>query len=83
MKYRVKDRQGHMMAAPCTCGSSATSAPTGTVPWWAKFMAIWFAVMACLTIFGVGSAVQTSAITSVAQANFGSGALDRRRNRVR
>ena len=45
--------------------------PDGTVPWWAKFMAIWFAVMACLTIFGVGSAVQTSAITSVAQANFG------------
>lgn len=41
------------------------------MPWWAKLAAIWFAIMACFTIFGIGSAVQTSAITSVAQANFG------------
>ena len=71
MKYRVKDRQGHMMGGAMHVWEQRYKRPDGTVPWWAKFMAIWFAVMACLTIFGVGSAVQTSAITSVAQANFG------------
>ena len=71
MKYRVKDRQGHMMGGAMHVWEQRYKRSDGTVPWWAKFMAIWFAVMACLTIFGVGSAVQTSAITSVAQANFG------------
>ena len=71
MKYRVKDRQGHMMGGAMHVWEQRYKRSDGTVPWWAKFMVIWFAVMACLTIFGVGSAVQTSAITSVAQANFG------------
>ena len=71
MKYRVKDRQGHMMGGAMHVWEQRYKRPDGTVPWWAKFMAIWFAFMACFTIFGIGSAVQTSAITSVVQANFG------------
>lgn len=71
MKYRVKDWRGQMMGGAMHVWEQRFKRPDGTVPWWAKLAAIWFAVMACFTIFGIGSAVQTSAITSVVQANFG------------
>ncbi len=71
LKYRVKDKNGQMMGGAMHVWEQRFKRPDGTVPWWAKVCAIWFAVMACFTIFGIGSAVQTSAITSVVQANFG------------
>ena len=45
MKYRVKDRQGHMMGGAMHVWEQRYKRPDGTVPWWAKFMAIWFAVI--------------------------------------
>ncbi len=71
MKYRVKDWRGQMMGGAMHVWEQRFKREDGTVPWWAKLAAIWFSVMACFTIFGIGCAVQTSAITSVVQANFG------------
>ena len=71
MKFRVKDWRGQMMGGAMHVWEQRFKREDGTVPWWAKLAAIWFSVMACFTIFGIGCAVQTSAITSVAQANFG------------
>ena len=71
MKYRVKDVRGNMMGGAMHVWEQRFKREDGTVPWWAKVLAIWFAIMACFTIFGIGSAVQTSAITSVVKANFG------------
>ena len=71
MKYRVKDWRGEMMGGAMHVWEQRYKRADGTVPWWAKLAAIWFALLACFTIFGIGSAVQTSAITSVVQANFG------------
>ena len=71
MKYRVKDWRGEMMGGAMHVWEQRYKRPDGTVPWWAKLAAIWFALLACITIFGIGSAVQTSAITSVVRANFG------------
>lgn len=71
LKYRVKDSRGAMMGGAMHVWEQRYKREDGTVPWWAKFAAIWFAFFACFTIFGIGSAVQTSAITSVFYANFG------------
>jgi alanine or glycine:cation symporter, AGCS family len=71
LKYRVKDKNGQMMGGAMHVWEQRHKRADGTVPWWAKLFAIWFAVLTCFTIFGIGSAVQTSAITSVAKANFG------------
>lgn len=70
MKYRVKDARGNMMGGAMHVWEQRFKRADGTVPWWAKFAAIWFALLACFTIFGIGCAVQTSAITSVVEANF-------------
>lgn len=70
MKYRVKDARGNMMGGAMHVWEQRFKREDGTVPWWAKLFAIWFALLACFTIFGIGSAVQTSAITTVIDANF-------------
>ncbi len=70
MKYRVMDSKGEMMGGAMHIWEQRFRRPDGKVPWWAKFAAIWFSVFACFTIFGIGSAVQTSAMTSVITANF-------------
>lgn len=70
LKYRVKDTQGQMMGGAMHVWTQRFKRADGTVPWWARLAALWFAAFACLTIFGVGSAVQTSAMTSVITANF-------------
>ena len=51
MKYRVKDWRGQMMGGAMHVWEQRFKRPDGTVPWWAKLAAIWFAVMACFTIF--------------------------------
>ena len=71
MKYRVKDEEGHMMGGAMHVWEQRFKRSDGNIPKWAKFAALWFAICACFSIFGIGCAVQTSAITSVAQANFG------------
>ena len=70
MKHRVMDSKGEMMGGAMHVWEQRFKRPDGSVPWWAKFSAIWFSVFACFTIFGIGSAVQTSAMTSVITANF-------------
>ena len=71
MKYRVKDVRGEMMGGAMHVWEQRFKREDGTVPWWAKFMAIWFSVFALFSIFGIGYAVQTSSITSVFQTNLG------------
>ena len=58
MKYRVKDWRGEMMGGAMHVWEQRYKRPDGTVPWWAKLAAIWFALLACITIFGIGSANQ-------------------------
>ncbi len=70
MKHRTMDSKGEMMGGAMHVWEQRFKRPDGSVPWWAKFAAIWFSVFACFTIFGIGSAVQTSAMTSVIFANF-------------
>ena len=70
MKHRTTDSKGQMMGGAMHVWEQRFKRPDGTTPWWAKFAAIWFSVFACFTIFGIGSAVQTSAMTSVITANF-------------
>ncbi len=70
MKYRVKDVRGNMMGGAMHVWEQRFKRADGTVPWWAKFAAIWFSVFACFSIFGIGCAVQTGAIASVVEANF-------------
>lgn len=71
MKYRVRDAGGKMAGGAMYVWERRFARPDGSVPWWARACGLWFAIMAGFSIFGIGSAVQTSAITSVLQANFG------------
>ncbi|MDD6651813.1 MAG: amino acid carrier protein [Eggerthellales bacterium] len=70
LKYRVKDSEGRMMGGAMHVYTQKFKRADGTVPWWAKFAALWFSVFALFTVFGIGSAVQNSAMTSIIVENF-------------
>lgn len=71
LKYRVRDADGRMMGGAMHVWTQRFKRSDGSVPWWAKFAALWFSIFALFTIIGVGSAVQNSAMTGVVVANFG------------
>ena len=70
VKYRVKNAKGQMMGGAMYIWEERFRRPDGSVPWFAKAMAMTFAILAGLAILGIGGAVQTSAMTGVVCDNF-------------
>ncbi len=69
VKYRVKDHKGNMLGGAMYAWRRAFQHKDGTVPWWAKLGAGAFALFAAIASFGIGSAVQSSSMTSVITEN--------------
>jgi AGCS family alanine or glycine:cation symporter len=78
VKYRVRDHKGEMLGGAMYAWERgfthrADGTPRradGKTPRWAKLGAVLFALFATIATFGIGSAVQTSALTSIITANF-------------
>ena len=69
VKYRVKDHKGEMLGGAMYAWERGFARPDGTTPGWAKAGAVLFALFAAIASFGIGSAVQSSSLTSVITAN--------------
>ena len=78
VKYRVKDHKGEMLGGAMYAWErgflkrkdGSDRCKDGGVPVWAKVGAVAFAALAAIAAFGIGSAVQASALTDVITANF-------------
>jgi AGCS family alanine or glycine:cation symporter len=69
VKYRVKDHNGNMLGGAMYAWKRAFIRKDGTTPWWAELGAVLFALFAAIAAFGIGSAVQASAVTDVITTN--------------
>ena len=69
VKYRVKDHKGEMLGGAMYAWRRAFVRKDGTTPWWAMLGAGAFALFAAIASFGIGSAVQSSAMTDVITEN--------------
>ncbi|WP_172136344.1 sodium:alanine symporter family protein [Adlercreutzia sp. ZJ473] len=69
VKYRVKDHNGNMLGGAMYAWKRAFKKDDGTTPWWAMLGAGAFAAFAAIASFGIGSAVQSSAMTEVITTN--------------
>ena len=70
VKYRVKDHNGNMLGGAMYAWERAFK-KDGKTPWWAKLGAVLFALFAVIASFGIGAAVQSSAMTEVVTTNMG------------
>lgn len=70
VKYRVKDHKGNMLGGAMYAWRRAFVRKDGSVPWWAMLGAGAFALFAGIASFGIGSAVQSNAMTEVITSNF-------------
>jgi len=70
VKYRVKDHKGEMLGGAMYAWERAFKREDGSTPPWAKVGAVAFAALAAIAAFGIGSAVQSSALTGVITSNF-------------
>ncbi|MEG0620068.1 MAG: sodium:alanine symporter family protein [Raoultibacter sp.] len=70
VKYRVKDHKGNMLGGAMYAWRRAFTRADGSIPWWALVGAAAFALFATIASFGIGSAVQSSAMTDVIESNF-------------
>ncbi len=70
VKYRVKDHSGNMLGGAMYAWKRAFKHKDGSTPWWATSGAGAFALLAAVASFGIGSAVQSSAVTGVITDNF-------------
>ncbi|MEG0072722.1 MAG: sodium:alanine symporter family protein [Raoultibacter sp.] len=70
VKYRVKDHKGNMLGGAMYAWRRAFMRTDGSIPWWALVGAGAFALFATIASFGIGSAVQSSAMTDVIESNF-------------
>ena len=68
VKYRVKDHKGDMLGGAMYAWERAFQ-KNGKTPPWAKFGAGAFALLAAIAAFGIGSAVQSGALTNVITTN--------------
>ncbi len=68
VKYRVEDHNGNMLGGAMYAWKRAFS-KDGKTPWWAMLGAGAFAVFTAIASFGIGSAVQSSAMTSIIVSN--------------
>ena len=69
VKYRVKDHNGNMLGGAMYAWKRAFTDKAGNTPWWALLGAGAFALFAAIASFGIGSAVQSSAMTEVISTN--------------
>ncbi|MDO4291563.1 MAG: sodium:alanine symporter family protein [Eggerthellaceae bacterium] len=69
VKYRVKDHNGNMLGGAMYAWKRAFKKEDGSTPWWALLGAGAFALFAAVASFGIGSAVQSSAMTEVITTN--------------
>lgn len=70
IRYRVKDHKGEMIGGAMYAWERAFKRSDGTTPKWAKAGAVLFALFAVIATLGTGSAVQSSAMTSIICGNF-------------
>lgn len=68
VKYRVKDHKGEMLGGPMYAWRRAFE-KNGKAPWWGLLGAGVFALFAAIASFGIGSAVQSSAMTGIITTN--------------
>ncbi|MEG0375791.1 MAG: amino acid carrier protein, partial [Raoultibacter sp.] len=68
VKYRVKDHKGEMLGGAMYAWRRAFE-KNGKTPWWGLFGAGAFALFAAVASFGIGSAVQSSAMTGIITTN--------------
>lgn len=68
VKYRVKDHKGQMLGGAMFAWERGFQ-KDGKTPGWAKLGAVLFALFAAIAAFGIGSAVQSSALTDVVTTN--------------
>ncbi len=64
VKYRVKDGEGNMLGGAMYAWRRAFE-KNGKAPWWALLGAGAFALFTAVASFGIGSAVQASAVTDI------------------
>ena len=69
VKYRVKDHNGDMLGGAMYAWKRGFTDKNGNTPWWALLGAGAFALFAAIASFGIGSAVQSSAMTEVISTN--------------
>ncbi len=69
VKYRVKDHNGNMLGGAMYAWKRGFVDKAGNTPWWAMLGAGAFALFAAIASFGIGSAVQSSAMTEVISTN--------------
>ncbi|WP_369809427.1 alanine:cation symporter family protein, partial [uncultured Adlercreutzia sp.] len=69
VKYRVKDHNGNMLGGAMYAWERGFKRADGSTPGWAKVGAVLFAAFAAIASFGIGSAVQSSAMTEVISTN--------------
>ena len=69
VKYRVKDHNGDMLGGAMYAWKRGFTDKNGHTPWWALLGAGAFALFAGIASFGIGSAVQSSAMTEVIATN--------------
>ncbi|WP_302390967.1 alanine/glycine:cation symporter family protein, partial [Eggerthella sinensis] len=68
VKYRVKDHKGNMLGGAMYAWKRGFE-KDGKTPWWATLGAGAFALFAAVASFGIGSAVQSSAMTGIVMSN--------------
>ena len=68
VKYRVRDHKGDMLGGAMYAWRRGFE-KDGRVPWWAALGAGVFALFATVASFGIGSAVQSSAMTGIILSN--------------
>lgn len=69
VKYRVEDHEGNMLGGAMYAWKRAFTKKDGSTPWWATLGAGAFALFAAVASFGIGSAVQSSAMTDIITSN--------------
>ena len=69
VKYRVKDHNGDMLGGAMYAWKRGFTDKDGKTPWWGLLGAGAFALFATVASFGIGSAVQSSAMTEVISTN--------------
>ncbi len=69
VKYRVKDHAGEMLGGAMYAWERGFVRKDGTVPGWAKFGAVAFAVLAAFASFGIGCATQSNSLVSIITSN--------------
>lgn len=68
VKYRVKDHKGNMLGGAMYAWKRAFE-KDGKTPWWATLGAAAFALFAAIASFGIGSMVQSNAMTEIITTN--------------